>query len=287
MTPNLKKLIVFACLSLAVAAVLIKVRPTRAAGGDVDPIFNAGGSGTNGRINAMVVQPDGKIVIAGEFDKYNGATVPKGVIRLNPDGSLDSSFNQVGSGLAATDFVEPLIPRYAQSLALQGDGKILVGFDGFGTYNPEQGGNRLFFGILRLNPDGRLDDQFNQVPAGTIARGANLPSFYAAITKSTGGVRAIVVLPDEKILIGGLFTQYDDDSHIPSSLIRLNPDGSRDNTFNLGGEGFEGGGGGVAGIVLALALDKFGGIIVGVRSTATTDRLTLQGISRDCALRTV
>ena len=59
--------------------------------GTYDTSFNSGGSGANEKIESLVVQPDGKIVMVGYFNQYNGTPIGN-VARLNPDGSLDSSF---------------------------------------------------------------------------------------------------------------------------------------------------------------------------------------------------
>ncbi|UOQ73304.1 delta-60 repeat domain-containing protein [Hymenobacter cellulosilyticus] len=92
--------------------------------GSTDPTFNVGGSGANGAIVAVVQQLDGKYILGGSFTTYNGQVRPM-VVRLNNDGSLDTSFS-FGSSASS---------RQITSLALQPDGKILVGsapsFPGF------------------------------------------------------------------------------------------------------------------------------------------------------------
>src|SRR5436190_19823719 len=60
-----------AVLLLAIAGLLIYVDRSRAAGGDIDTTFNAGGAGASGSVIAVAVQPDGKIVIGGGFTSYN------------------------------------------------------------------------------------------------------------------------------------------------------------------------------------------------------------------------
>jgi uncharacterized delta-60 repeat protein len=140
--------------------------------GDLDPTFNPG-SGANGRVTSVVIQPDGKILIAGTFRAFNG--VPRHQIaRLHPNGALDLSF-EPGHGASAA----------ISALCLQSDGKILIG-GGFTEVN-----FRSRFHIARLNHDGSLDLTFD--PGG----GANLE------------VNSIVELPGGKVLIGGAFTSYD------------------------------------------------------------------------------
>jgi uncharacterized delta-60 repeat protein len=139
--------------------------------GSLDASFNPG-TGADHWVNSIALQPDGKILIGGEFTAYNGTT-SNYIARLNTDGSLDASFNpRTGAD------------HWVNSIALQPDGKILIG-GYFDTYNGTTR-NR----IARLNTDGSLDASFNP---GT---GAN------------DGVRSIALQPDGKILIGGLFTAY-------------------------------------------------------------------------------
>src|SRR5436190_12488220 len=84
---------------LAIAGLLIYVDHPRAAGGDIDPAFNAGGSGADSAVYALAVQPDGKIIIGGIFTGYNGdTTVSARVMRLNADGTRDTTFNAGGAG---------------------------------------------------------------------------------------------------------------------------------------------------------------------------------------------
>src|SRR5687768_820848 len=103
-----------------------------AASGDLDLSFDAG-FGINGPVTAVVVQPDGKVMIGGQFTMVKGL-MRANVARLNADGSGDSSFNSlntIGSIL---------------TLALQPDGKVLVGYGS---------------GISRLNSDGSHDTSFS------------------------------------------------------------------------------------------------------------------------------
>src|SRR3954467_9089008 len=127
-----------AVLSLAIAGLLIYVDRSRAAGGDIDTTFNAGGAGANNFVSAMVVQPDGKIIIGGGFTSYNGdAAASDKVMRLNADGTRDTSFNVGGAGANNQVF----------AVAVQPDGKILIG--GFFTsYNGDPAASDY---VMRLN----------------------------------------------------------------------------------------------------------------------------------------
>src|SRR6185369_12651203 len=89
---------------------------SRGAAGDVDLSFDPG-SGVNGTVKVVVVQPDGKVIIGGEFTTVKGLE-RRGIARLNADGSGDATFN------ANAEFI-----RNAGSVALQTDGKVLVSHD--------------------------------------------------------------------------------------------------------------------------------------------------------------
>ncbi|SDY68516.1 T9SS type A sorting domain-containing protein [Hymenobacter psychrophilus] len=167
------------------------------ADGTNDVTFNPGGLGANGFISALQLQPDGRILIGGGFTTYNG-TDRLTVARLNANGTLDPTF--VPSGITAR--------RQIGALALQADGKILVGGgDNLDTGIP--GG-----GVARLNADGSLDTSFN---IGT------------GITSPQGFVRAVFVQADGKVLVGGTFTSFNDQT--VSNVVRLTATGSLDPGF--------------------------------------------------------
>lgn len=163
--------------------------------GSLDDTFITG-TGFNDDVNYILIQPDQKILVAGGFTSYNGTNINY-IARLNSDGSLDDTFN-VGGGpddeIVAID--------------LQPDGKILVS-GWFYSYD----GNDAYY-LARLNADGSFDDTF--------VTGNGLDS-TADIIK---------VLPNGKILFGGSFLEYDGNSS--PYLLRLNSDGSFDDTFNMG-----------------------------------------------------
>jgi uncharacterized delta-60 repeat protein len=162
--------------------------------GSIDNSFVTG-SGASGIIETLFVQPDGKILVGGRFDIFNGHTSP-GLVRLNSNGSIDTSFN-VGSGF----------DKYVYAIALQSNGKIIVGGT-FLTYNGIAQKR-----IARLNPDGSLDTSF------TIGTGF-----------SNGDVRSILVQKDNRILVGGAFSGTYNGA--PSMrMLRLQKDGLYDTSF--------------------------------------------------------
>ena len=172
--------------------------------GSVDPTFNLDsfiGTGPNGSVGSIVVQPDGKILVGGGFTSLDGdRTVDSsGLDGSISDGSLDTTFRQ-GSVRNSAVF----------AVALQPDGKILVG----GYSDPP-----FSRAIRRLHSDGTLDTSFDP--------GAN------------GTVLALAVQPDGKILVGGSFTTLGGGgtgTTPRSSIGRLHPDGSLDCDFQSGRE---------------------------------------------------
>lgn len=156
--------------------------------------------GFNNQAEAAIEDSEGKIIFVGLFTAYSGVSFNR-IIRLNNDGSIDNTFN-VGEGFDNSVF----------DVQLQSDGKILLGGQ-FNFYDGSQSEK-----IVRLNTDGTIDNTFNTG------------------TGFDGLVYVIKVQTDGKILVGGGFTEYNGTAH--RNLIRLNSDGSVDNSFNAG-SGFD------------------------------------------------
>lgn len=220
------------------------------AGGGNDNNFNAGGVGFVGLVNTMLLQPDGKILVGGEFSSYDGANI-NGLIRINNTGSWDFTFINPGAGFNDNN-------TRINTIALQPDGKILVG-GRFSSYNGVAKNK-----IIRLNTDGSIDNSFiatgpdlnSQIDAitlqadgkilvggffstfngvtqnGLVRLNANgsIDNTFTSKFSDPGGVRAIEI-QGNKILIGGNFNAYDG---ITCKMVRLNMDGSIDNMFNIG-----------------------------------------------------
>ncbi|MNU75279.1 hypothetical protein D3C71_648060 [compost metagenome] len=169
--------------------------------GTLDATFNPGTGTTSSPINTIAIQSDGKITIGGNFSQFNGIPANR-IIRLNPDGTPDASFN-TGGGPGAE----------VQTITIQPDGKMLVGGN-FNTWNGTAMGR-----IARLNTDGSLDAGFN---TGT---------GFSSIVYSTA------IQTDGKIIVGGNYTSFN--GMTAYSITRLNTDGTMDITFNPG-TGFPG-----------------------------------------------
>ncbi len=171
------------------------------ADGGLDFGFASIESAFNGRIEALHLQTDGKLLVGGVFSAYNG-TPARYLARVNVDGSLDSGFAQSGTGL----------DWWVYDIVSQSDGKVLVG-GSFSAYNGTPR-NR----IARLNTDGSLDSSFVTTGAGFNDEVWNLS-----------------VQIDDKVVVGGYFYEYDGTTS--SYLARLNPNGSLDTGFAPAGTG--------------------------------------------------
>jgi uncharacterized delta-60 repeat protein len=232
--------------------------------GSIDNSFNPGGAGAIGEVNRIVLLAGGKILIGGFFSKYNGTDRP-GFARLNADGTLDGTFNPVDAGGI------PLFPQPV-TFAAQPDGKVIVitgadvtttlrlnpngsldgtftqgqafnggnnatvtgvylqssnkiilvgdgGSQGTGTYTI--GANSFpFRGVIRLNTNGTVDNTFTQLPSDISPPGG------AAVSNNA------VIQPDDKILV--LVNTPVTFGAATYNILRLNPGGTVDNTFNNG-----------------------------------------------------
>ncbi len=149
----------------------------------------------DGIVRASVPQPDGRVIIAGDFTTVGGVSRNR-VARLNADGSVDAEFDPNANGTVVYGTVF--------SVSVQADGKILLG----GQFTTVGGLSRNY--VARLNADGSVDTGFNPNANGTV---------YSLSVQSDG-----------KILLGGNFTTVRGLSR--NNVARLNADGSVDSGFN-------------------------------------------------------
>lgn len=188
-----------AILGLALATALIsaglftQVRASAdeilpAAAGDLDPSFGAAGKvttdfGVPAQVNAMVIQSDGKLIVAGFVQLPTGNDFA--LARYNPNGSLDTSFGDGGS--VATDFSGG--DDRAIAMSLQPDGKIVVA----GQATTPSGG--IDFALARYKSNGGIDPSFGS--------GGKVTADFSA---REDRILAVVVLPDGRIVAGGTAT---------------------------------------------------------------------------------
>ena len=198
-----------------------------------------------GTVYAIARQKDGKVIVAGDFTKFNGTARPS-IVRTDSDGTIDPTFNS-GSGfntppkklilqpdgniLAIGDFtsyngtavagiarilsdgsidstfqVTPTEGRRILGITLQDDGKIFVVGD-FAAIN-----NVVRLGVARLNSNGSVDTDFNAILGGS-------PT-----------VNDVVVQLDGKVVIGGAFSGVQGFNR--SNFVRLDSSGVLDQPFN-------------------------------------------------------
>ena len=174
----------------------------------------------DGDIVCLALQADGKVVVGGLFTSLYGFARTN-IARLNADGTVDPMFSPAVLGDSSPWGT-------VQCLAIQSDGKILVG----GTFTNLAGQKRYNLG--RLNTDGTPDPAFAPVADGAIS--------------------SLALQPDGKILVGGSFTSLAG-PRIPG-LGRLNPNGKIDSSFRTS---FSGG----LLTVYCLAIDQQGRILAG------------------------
>lgn len=214
-----------------------------------DPTFQVN-PGADGLVYCMAVQPDGRILIGGDFSAYN--QVPRWrLARLNPDGSLDETFRNEPAGQ---------LDGPVWAIAVQSDGRILIGGD-FASVD-----GRSFARLARLTDSGELDPSFGvegQALVGGVRAlviqdddhiyvGSTYGQFPGLASRSLavldaqgqpredfqlvagpqGPVSAIALQPDGRILVGGAFSQYD--TQVAPRVVRVLPNGSLDPSFDVG-----------------------------------------------------
>ncbi|MCY7411192.1 MAG: hypothetical protein LH473_13040 [Chitinophagales bacterium] len=167
----------------------------------------------NGR--DLALQADGKILYAGSCVDFNGK-LSFALLRFNSNGSLDNSFS--GDGKLITPFNDFSYADYGVAIAVQPDGKIIE--VGLALDNSANQG----FGIVRFNTDGSLDNTFGNGGKLVIPIGNAYPE-----------ATAVIVQPDLKILVGG-YSWGPGEAPSSFALMRLNSDGTLDNSFGAGGK---------------------------------------------------
>jgi uncharacterized delta-60 repeat protein len=188
------------------------------ANGTLDASFGAGGVvitpvGEYANANSVAIQSDGKIVLAGSSwiagQSYSDLTV----VRLLPDGSLDTSFG--GTGKVITSFGSS---SQAGRVVVQPDGKIVA-------VGSAHVGNNQGLALVGYNSDGSLDSGFGS--GGKIIHGVfNISRFWL-------GDAALQA--DGKIIVSGHFSAHASGGGSWDSIFRLNPNGSRDTSFAANG----------------------------------------------------
>ena len=183
--------------------------------GSLDNTFNQTGIqitdfGTDDVANAIFIQTDGKIVVAGTSGNFNGQFA---VARYNPNGSSDLSFNNTGKAKLMMGISDDLA-----GLIVQQDGKILL----VGSTFKDANYDLSYFAIGRLNANGKPDKTF-----GTDGKQ------FINFESSSSFAAAVAGQKDGKVLIAGRVFSAGKDKF---AVARLNIDGSLDNSFSADGK---------------------------------------------------
>lgn len=223
----------YVVLSLAVA-ILPGSNAVALAAGNLDLSFGDGGKVVTDFlqqqevINALAIQDDGKIVVAG----YTSAPALGSpgdflIARYNADGSLDASFglSAGGGGKVTTDFFER--NDQARAVAIQDDGKIVVA--GYASFRGANDDTEFAFALARYNANGSLDSSFGTAGKVTTDLAGDGGNTYP--TPET--INALAIQGDGRIVATGTahageFTDF--------ATVRYNADGSLDATFGAGGK---------------------------------------------------
>jgi len=209
--------------ALAAATTLLAQTPSASDGFDPN---------LDGNLYAIAVQPDGKIVVGGQFTTFRnvgGVGVARNnLARFSSDGALEHAFDPNPNG--------PI-----RAIAMQPDGKIIIGGD-FTSLQPNGAPTATTRNrIARLNSDGTLDATFD-------------PNFGGALIPQ---VHALLIQPDGRLVVGGSFTTVQPNGApapiTRNYMARLNSDGSLDAGYNPNPNA----------IVLALAMHVDGKVLVG------------------------
>jgi len=206
----------------------------------VDPAFNPG-TGPNFNLFNIREASDGKIHVAGKHTAWNGDDLLGYHVRLNADGTVDSTFMSL-----ANNWIHDAIPL--------SDGKILLGGSSFnpdgdtttnqdnyffrinndGTFDPHFEGDVELKSPTKLLIDGR-DRIYTNSPFGNILNrflndGSLDVTFPAG--RPDGTVTSMFLDSENRLLVGGTFNRFDDEKHI--LLVRLRADDTIDEKFEVG-----------------------------------------------------
>ncbi len=182
--------------------------------GTPDSSFGMDGNGfvitpvsPNGKIFAMAIQNDGKIIAGGPIGPPSQIDLGFRLIRYNSDGTQDSSFGNNGNGLVKS-------PIAIYSTLIQDDGKIVIA----GIINQN---NNYDFAVARYNSDGTLDNTFGLEKNGI--------AFTVIKPQKRAEVYSVAIQRDAKIIVAGRYEVSNNDYDL--ALVRFNNDGTLDNFF--------------------------------------------------------
>jgi uncharacterized delta-60 repeat protein len=167
--------------------------------------------------SSVVIQPDGKIIVAGGAFPLFTFLGNFEVVRYNRNGSLDSSFGE--GGIVTTTFPQG---SYAFDVALQSDGKIVAAGTLFVNFDPGESSN-TDFALARYNADG--------TPDATFGNGGQVSTDFLGLEDDAFSV---LIQPDGKIVAVG--SANDPASFYDFAAARYFSNGMLDTTFGVGGK---------------------------------------------------
>jgi len=160
-----------------------------------------------GHITKIEVLPSGKILVAGGFNDVEGSPNYRSLIRLNSDGTLDTTFQVAVGDSGYSGFLHGTSTESVQDFVIQPDGKIIVA----GQFTKTVDGRKIT-NIVRLHEDGSVDTSFN------------VDKYYLY-------PHTVALQADGKVIIASK-TSYNASTGI-GPLVRLNADGSLDESFRV------------------------------------------------------
>jgi uncharacterized delta-60 repeat protein len=203
-------------------------------------VFSWGGGGAD-KANALAIQPDGKIVVVGTYD-FGAGNTNIWVMRLNSDGTFDTSFNGKGELVFKSSGADS-----GNAVAIDKNNKIVVA----GTDNVT--GGISFAWVARLNSNGTYDNTFNPIDANNYGNVA-----ISGDTGENGVANAVAIQADNKIVITG--SKEIGGGNTSLWVVRLTTGGVLDTTFHSTGDRALGSNGKHVGN--AVAIDSIGRIVV-------------------------
>src|SRR5262245_44754614 len=187
---------------------LLRCNPDRS----LDPTFGPAQTTDGAEVRGISLDPNGNILVAGLFTAVNHIPA-HGIMRLLPNGAVDPGFAPVSMVCPSHPFGADHGCGLWSDPVVDADGKIIIA----GDFIAVNGIART--GVARLNANGTLDETFD--PLGFTPFGFDVGT--------PRPIRGVAIQSDGKIVIGGRFNGGTCNNHVP--LVRLNPDGSRDNTY--------------------------------------------------------
>jgi uncharacterized delta-60 repeat protein len=206
------------------------------ADGSLDPTFGSGGAARVSITdwydlelpNAVAIQPDGKILVAGSapLSKPGTSTIwGFAIARLHPDGSIDYAFADNGRVLFNFNSKKD---AFLEGVALQSNGYIVA-----------VGRSETGFAFARLTPNGMLDTGFNSTGKVVIQTAKSTDTAFTVAGAYGVAIQTVVVggVPQEKIVAAGIRPSLKNVGR-DFAVLRLNPNGSLDSSFGSGGKVF-------------------------------------------------